>query len=220
MSTRTLGMSEEVWRYLLDVTVHEAPLLTRLREETAKLSDSGMQISPEQGRFMAFLVELLGVRRYLEVGVFTGYSSLSVALALPPEGRIVACDMSDEWTRVARRYWAEAGVAERIELELGPGVASLASLVERGARGSFDLAFFDADKESSLEYLELGLELVRKGGLLAFDNALWGGKVADPAESAASTTSLRALNAKACSDPRVSASLVPIGDGLLLARKR
>jgi len=220
MSTRTLGMSEEVWRYLLEVTVHEPPLLTRLREETAKLSDSRMQISPEQGRFMGFLVELLGVRRYLEVGVFTGYSSLSVGLSLPPDGRIVACDMSDEWTRVARRYWAEAGVAERIELKLGPGTRSLAGLVESGARGSFDLAFFDADKESSLEYFERGLELVRTGGLLAFDNALWGGKVANPAETAASTTTLRALNAKVCSDPRVSAALLPIGDGLLLARKR
>jgi caffeoyl-CoA O-methyltransferase len=213
-------MSDALWRYLVDVTVHEPPLLARLREETMKLSDSGMQISPEQGRFLAFLVELLGVRRYLEVGVFTGYSSLAVALALPADGRIVACDMSDEWTRTARRYWAEAGVAERIELKLGPGVASLAALAESGARGSFDLAFFDADKESSLEYFERGLELVRQGGLLAFDNALWGGKVADPAENADSTRSLRALNAKVCSDPRVSASLVPIGDGLLLARKR
>jgi len=220
MSTRTLGMSEEVWRYLLDVTVHEAPLLARLREETQKLADSGMQISPEQGRFMAFLVELLGVRRYLEVGVFTGYSSLSVALSLPADGRIVACDMSDEWTSVARRYWAEAGVAERIELKLGPGVESLGGLVAGGAKGSFDLAFFDADKESSLEYFERGLELVRQGGVLAFDNALWGGKVANPAETADSTLNLRALNAKACSDPRVSASLVPIGDGLLLVRKR
>ena len=220
MSTRTLGMSDDVWRYVLDVTVHEPPLLARLREETQKLSDSGMQISPEQGRFLAFLVELMGVTRYLEVGVFTGYSSLSVALALPPDGRIVACDVSEEWTRVARRYWGEAGVAGRIELELGPGVASLDALLEKGARGSFDLAFFDADKESSLDYYERGLALVREGGVLAFDNALWGGKVADPAETSASTECLRALNAKVCADPRVSASLVPIGDGLLLARKR
>lgn len=220
MSTRTLGMSEDVWRYVLDVTVHEPPLLARLREETQKLSDSSMQISPEQGRFLGFLVELLGVKRYLEVGVFTGYSSLSVALALPPNGSIVACDVSDEWTRVARRYWDEAGVAGRIELKLGPGVASLGALLEGGARGSFDLAFFDADKESSIEYYERGLELVRQGGVLAFDNALWGGKVANPAECAPSTEALRALNAKVCADPRVSATLVPIGDGLLLARKR
>jgi len=213
-------MTEDVWRYLVDVTVNEPPLLARLRAETARLSDSGMQISPEQGRFLAFLVELLGVRRYLEVGVFTGYSSLSVALALPPEGRIVACDVSDEWTRVARRYWAEAGVESRVELKLGPGAVSLGALRDSGAQGSFDLAFFDADKESSLQYFELGLELVRPGGLLAFDNALWGGKVANPAERSASTEALRELNAKVCADPRVSASLVPIGDGLLLARKR
>jgi len=220
LSSRTLGLSDDVWRYLVDVTVQEPPLLTRLREETARLSNSGMQISPEQGRFLAFLVELLGVRRYLEVGVFTGYSSLSVALALPSDGRIVACDVSDEWTRVARRYWAEAGVESRIQLELGPGATTLAALRDGGAGGSFDFAFFDADKESSVAYFELGLELVRQGGVLAFDNALWGGKVANPADRSASTESLRALNAKVCADPRVSATLVPIGDGLLLARKR
>jgi predicted O-methyltransferase YrrM len=213
-------MTEDVWRYLVDVTVHEPPLLARLRDETARLSDSDMQISPEQGRFLAFLVELIGVRRYLEVGVFTGYSSLAVALALPSDGRIVACDTSDEWTRVARRYWAEAGVESRVELKLGPGAATLQALRDAGAGGSFDLAFFDADKESSLAYFELGLELVRQGGVLAFDNALWGGKVANPAERSASTQSLRELNAKVCADPRVSATLVPIGDGLLLARKR
>lgn len=220
MSTRTLGMSEDVWRYLVDVTVNEPPLLSRLRAETAQLSDSGMQISPEQGRFLAFLVELTSVRRYLEVGVFTGYSSLSVALALPPDGHIVACDVSDEWTRVARRYWAEAGVEPRVELKLGPGAATLRALLAEGARGSFDLAFFDADKESSPDYYELGLELVRQGGVVAFDNALWDGSVADPANTKASTQSIRAVNARACSDARVSATLVPIGDGLLLARKR
>jgi len=219
MSTHTLGMSDEVWRYLLEVTVHEHPLLARLRSETASLSNSGMQISPEQGRFLRFLVEVLGVRRYLEVGVFTGYSSLSVALSLPDEGRIVACDVSDEYTRVARRYWAEAGVEHKVELKLGPGTRSLAALVAT-SRGGFDFAFFDADKESSLEYFERGLELVREGGVLAFDNALWDGSVADPKNTKPSTVALRELNAKVCSDPRVSASLVPIGDGLLLARKR
>jgi predicted O-methyltransferase YrrM len=220
MSARSLGLSDELWRYLLEVTVREPPPLRRLRDETAQLAEAGMQISPEQGRFLAFLVELLGVRRYLEVGVFTGYSSLSVALALPADGRIVACDRSDQWTRVARRYWAEAGVASKVELRLGAGVDTLGALVAAGAAGSFDLAFFDADKESSLVYYERGLELVRQGGLLAFDNALWDGRVANPNDSSASTTSLRELNASVCSDPRVSATLVPIGDGLLLARKR
>jgi predicted O-methyltransferase YrrM len=220
MSTHSIGLKDEVWRYLLDVTVHEAPLLARLRAETAQLAEANMQISPEQGRFMSFLVELLGVKRYLEVGVFTGYSSLSVALALPAEGRIVACDVSDQWTSVARRYWAEAGVADKVELKLGAGVDTLASLVAAGERGRFDLAFFDADKESSLTYYEQAMELVRQGGVIAFDNALWDGRVADPKDKSASTTAIREVNARVCSDPRVSATLVPIGDGLLLARKR
>jgi caffeoyl-CoA O-methyltransferase len=220
MSARSIGLSEELWRYLVEVTVHEPAILGRLREETAKLAEAGMQISPEQGRFLAFMVELLGVRRYLEVGVFTGYSSLAVALALPADGRIVACDTSDEWTRVARRYWAEAGVAQKLELKLGPGADSLAALIAAGEGGKFDFAFFDADKESSLTYYERGLALVRQGGVLGFDNALWDGRVAKPSDTAASTESLRALNARVCSDARVSATLLPIGDGLLLARKR
>jgi len=220
MSARSIGLSDELWRYLLDVTVHEQPILGRLRDETAKLAEANMQISPEQGRFLAFLIEVLGVRRYLEVGVFTGYSSLSVALALPADGRIVACDRNDEWTRVARRYWAEAGVASKIELKLGNGVETLGALLESGARGSFDFAFFDADKESSVTYYERGLELVRQGGVLAFDNALWDGRVAQASDTSESTRSLRALNERVCSDPRVTATLVPIGDGVLLARKR
>jgi predicted O-methyltransferase YrrM len=220
MSSRTHGLSDELWRYLVDVTVHEPPLLARLREETGSLPNAGMQISPEQGRFMAFLVELVGVKRYLEVGVFTGYSSLSVALTLPVDGRIVACDRSDEWTRIARRYWREAGVEEKIELRLGDGVGALDTLIAEKAGESFDLAFIDADKENNLEYYERALALVRRGGIVAFDNALWGGRVADPAEQAPSTVAVRAVNARACSDPRVSATLVPIGDGLLLARKR
>jgi caffeoyl-CoA O-methyltransferase len=220
MSARSIGLNDELWRYLVDVTVHEPPILGRLRAETAKLSEAGMQISPEQGRFMALLVEMLGVRRYLEVGVFTGYSSLSVALALPPDGRVVACDVSDEWTSVARRYWAEAGVAQKIELKLGQGVETLGALLSSGEAGKFDFAFFDADKESSVAYFERGLELVRTGGVLAFDNALWDGRVAKASDTAASTQAIRALNQRVCSDPRVSASLVPIGDGVLLARKR
>jgi predicted O-methyltransferase YrrM len=220
MSARTHGISEELWRYLVDVTVREPPLLTRLREETAALPEAGMQISPEQGRFMAFLIELTGAQRYLEVGVFTGYSSLSVALALPANGRIVACDRSDEWTRIARRYWAEAGVADKIELRLGPAVQTLDALLAGGAAGSFDLAFVDADKETNLEYYERCLSLVRQGGVVAFDNALWGGRVVDTSDVSASTAGVRAVNARVCSDPRVSATLVPIGDGLLLARKR
>jgi predicted O-methyltransferase YrrM len=219
MSSRSIGLDDQLWRYLLEVNVREAPILARLREETSRLAEAEMQISPEQGRFMAFLVELTGVRRYLEVGVFTGYSSLSVALALPPDGRIVACDTSETWTNVARRYYREAGVEGKIELRLGRALDTLALLASR-AEGEFDLAFFDADKEPCLEYYERGLALLRPGGVIAFDNALWGGAVARPSEGSASTLALRALNERVSSDPRVSASLVPIGDGLLLARKR
>jgi caffeoyl-CoA O-methyltransferase len=220
LSTRTHGIDERLWRYLVDVTVQEPPLLASLREETARLPQAGMQISPEQGRFMAFLVELVGARRYLEVGVFTGYSSLAVALALPADGRVVACDRNEEWTRIARRYWRAAGVEDKIELRIGHALETLDALTASGAAGSFDFAFFDADKEGSLEYYERGVELVRQGGVIAFDNAIWDGRVADPDDRAASTLGVRALNARVCSDARVSATLVPIGDGLLLARKR
>jgi caffeoyl-CoA O-methyltransferase len=202
------------------VSVREPPLLARLREETQRLPSGGMQISPEQGRFMAFLVELVGVRRYLEVGVFTGYSSLAVALAMPADGRIVACDRSEEWTSVARRYWREAGVSEKIDLRIGFALDTLDELLEGGARGTFDFAFVDADKEGALEYYERGLELLRRGGLFAFDNALWAGRVADPKNDEPSTLGVRALNSRVSNDPRVSATLVPIGDGLLLATKR
>jgi caffeoyl-CoA O-methyltransferase len=219
MSARTLGLSDQLWRYLVEVTVREPPVLESLRLETQAMPNGGMQISPEQGRFMAFLVELIGVRRYLEVGVFTGYSSLSVALAMPPEGRVVACDRSEEWTRVARRYWQEAGVGDKVDLRIGPALDTLDALIEKG-EGGFDMAFFDADKEGSLEYYERGLALVRQGGVVAFDNTLWAGRVADPADGSEGTRAIRALNTRASGDLRVTATLVPIGDGLLLARKR
>jgi caffeoyl-CoA O-methyltransferase len=220
MSATTLAVTDAIRDYLLAVTVREPPLLARLREETQRMPSGGMQISPEQGRFMAFLTELIGAKRYLEVGVFTGYSSLSVALAMPPDGRVVACDRSEEWTQVARRYWREAGVLDKIELRLGFALDTLDGLLESGARGTFDFVFVDADKESALEYYERGLELLRKGGLFAFDNALWAGRVADPKNDEPSTLGVRALNQRASNDPRVSATLVPIGDGLLLATKR
>jgi predicted O-methyltransferase YrrM len=220
MSATTLAMTDAIREYLLAVSVRESPLLARLREETQRLPSGGMQISPEQGRFMAFLVELVGVRRYLEVGVFTGYSSLAVALAMPADGRIVACDRSEEWTSVARRYWSEAGVAEKVDLRIGFALDTLDELLEGGARGTFDFVFIDADKESALEYYERGLELLRRGGLFAFDNALWAGRVADPKNDEPSTLGVRALNSRVSNDPRVSATLVPIGDGLLLATKR
>jgi caffeoyl-CoA O-methyltransferase len=220
MSATTLTLTDAIRDYLVAVTVHEPPLLARLRDETQRMPSGGMQISPEQGRFMAFLVELLGVRRYLEVGVFTGYSSLAVALSMPPDGRIVACDRSEEWTSVARRYWQEAGVSDKVDLRIGFALDTLDELLEKGARSSFDFVFIDADKEGALEYYERGLELLRKGGLFAFDNALWAGRVADPMNNEPSTLGVRALNQRASNDPRVSSTLVPIGDGLLLATKR
>ena len=219
MSSRSLGLSPELYDYLY-ASVREPEVLRELREETAKMPNSGMQISPEQGRFMAFLVECLGARRCVEVGTFTGYSALSVALALPPEGRLIACDVSEEWTTIARRYWDRAGVTGKIELRLGPGVATLDQLLAAGQANSFDFAFIDADKGAYPTYYERCLSLLRSGGVIAVDNALWGGKVADPTAKDADTTAIRELNARAAADPRVTASLVPIGDGLLLARKR
>ncbi len=219
MSTHTITIDDRLHAYLLG-TVREPPVLARLREETAKLPEGGMQISPEQGQLMAFLVETLGVRRALEIGVFTGYSSTRVALALPQDGHLVACDVSDEWTSVARRYWREAGVEKRIELRLGPALSTLDALLAEGAAASFDFAFVDADKENYPPYYEKCLALVRTGGVIAFDNTLWSGRVANPEDRSETTVAIRALNKTLAADPRVSASLVPIGDGLFLARKR
>jgi predicted O-methyltransferase YrrM len=220
MSAKTIPVTEAIWQYLIDVTVREPAVLGKLRDETSRMPSGGMQISPEQGQFMALLVELIGARRAIEVGVFTGYSSLRVALALPADGRIVACDVNEEYTSVARRYWREAGVEGKIELRLGPALATLNALVAQGERGTFDFAFIDADKANYGGYYERCLELVRPGGLVAVDNTLWSGAVADPNKQDADTRAIRELNAKVADDPRVSSSLVPIGDGLLLARKR
>jgi caffeoyl-CoA O-methyltransferase len=219
VSTRTLGISDTLHEYLLGALTREPPVLARLREETSKLAYAGMQISPEQGRFMQWLVGLVGARRCLEVGVFTGYSSLSVGLALPDDGRVVACDVSDEWTRVARRYWAEAGIAHKFELRLGPALTTLDALAAAGELSTFDFAFIDADKDNYRAYYERCLGLLRPGGVLAVDNALWSGKVADPTVTDKDTSAIRELNAHAVSDPRVSASMITIGDGLLVARK-
>ncbi|HEX4474762.1 MAG TPA: class I SAM-dependent methyltransferase [Polyangiaceae bacterium] len=219
MSRRTIQIDDRLYDYLLEVSVREPPVLAKLREETAKHAFGGMQISPEQGQFMRLFVEVLGVRRALEVGVFTGYSSTSVALAMPPDGKLVACDLSDEFTQVARRYWKEAGVADKIELRLGPGVETLNALITSGASGTFDFAFVDADKENYVRYYEQCLKLVRVGGVIAFDNVLWDGRVADPSDLAESTMSIRALNDCIARDDRVFPSMLSIGDGLTLARR-
>jgi len=220
MSLSTIVMTDALHRYLFDTTVREPESLARLRAETAALPSAGMQISPEQGQLMRLLVELCGARRALEVGVFTGYSSTVVALALPADGKLVACDVSEEWTQIARRYWREAGVEDKIELHVRPAVGTLDALLARGEAASFDFAFIDADKENYDAYYERCLQLLRQGGLLAVDNALWSGAVADPANQTASTQAIRALNRKIAGDARVTGSLLPIGDGLYLARKR
>lgn len=220
MSARTLKLDDSLLAYLVSDTLREPPILRELREETSKLPQANLQIAPEQGQLMALLVELMGARRALEIGVFTGYSALTVALAMPGDGSLVACDVSDEWTAVARRYWERAGVAGRISLELRPALDTLAALLAQGAAGTFDFAFIDADKANYGLYYEHTLALLRPGGLLAVDNALWNGKVADLSVIDEDTTSIRELNERAHHDPRVTTSLVPIGDGLLLARKR
>ena len=220
MSNRTIDLTDTLYDYLLSVSLRETDLQRRLREETATLSMARMQISPEQGQFMALIARLTGARRCLEVGVFTGYSSLAVALALPQDGRIVACDVSEEWTSVARRYWAAAGVADRIDLRLAPAIDTLDALIEAGGAGTYDLAFIDADKPAYLAYYERVLVLLRPGGLVMTDNTLWSGRVADPEVGDADTVALRHYNEYLHRDSRVDLSLVPIGDGLTLARKR
>lgn len=220
MSNKSIQLDNRLYDYLLSVSLREPEVLRQLREETASHPYGGMQIAPEQGQFMAMLVDLIGARRVLEIGVFTGYSSTRMALALPPEGRLMALDLSVEYTEIARRYWQLAGVADKIELRLGPALASLDRLIEDGASGSFDLAFIDADKGHYDAYYERSLRLLRPGGLLLIDNVLWGGKVADPAVDDADTQAIRALNQKIHADDRVTAVLLPVADGLTVARKR
>lgn len=219
MSNRTITIDDRLYAYLLGVSLREPDVLARLRAETMELPRAGMQISPEQGQFMALLVKLMGARVVLEIGTFTGYSALAVALALPADGRLVACDVSEEWTATARRYWKEAGVDARIELRLAPALQTLHDLLEAGSAGSFDLIFIDADKGNYLAYYEAGLDLLRPGGLIAVDNTLWDGRVADAAVDDDDTQAIRAFNAALRDDARVDLSLVPIGDGLTLARK-
>jgi len=220
MTNRSISLTDSLYEYLLSVSLREPDLLRRLREETAALPNARMQIAPEQGQFMALMVQLTGARHCLEVGVFTGYSSLAVALALPDGGRIVACDVSEEWTTVARRYWSAAGVAHKIDLRLAPALETLEGLLAAGEAGSYDFAFLDADKENYLRYYELALELVRPGGLIVADNTLWSGRVIDLSNDEAATVALRRFNEQLHRDRRVDLSLVPIGDGLTLARKR
>ena len=221
MSRDQLSPTDKLEAYIRDVSVREPEILTRLRAETATIKHAAMQISPEQGQFMALLVETIGARRCLEVGVFTGYSSLVVALALPQDGRLIACDVSEDYTSVARRYWAEAGVAHKIDLRIAPAVETLDRLLEGGQAGSVDYAFIAADKTNYDNYYERALKLLRPGGIVAIDNVLWGGSVIKTEKDKdANTLAIRALNQKIKADNRVTISLLTIGDGLTIARKR
>ena len=219
MANKTLSLSNALYAYLVEHSVREPEILQRLRAETARDSMSMMQISPEQGQFMQLLVRLMGAKNCLEVGVFTGYSSLAVALVLPANGHIVACDVSEKWTRIARKYWIEAGVAAKIDLRIAPALATLDELITSGNAGSFDFAFIDADKINYLAYYERALTLVRSGGLIAVDNTLWGGQVIDKKSKSVETQAIRQFNDQLSSDSRVHISLLPIGDGLTLALK-
>ena len=218
MAHRSL-LPQAVDDYLRTVVARESPLLQRLRAETAKLPLGGMQIGADQGVFLAFLARLIGARNAIEIGTFTGYSAIAVAGALAPGGRLVCCDVNEEWTAIARRYWAEAGLSDRIELHLRPAKETLAELERKHGAGSFDFAFIDADKTGYDTYYEACLGLLRPGGLIAIDNVLWSGTVADPAKVDADTEALRALNVKIRDDRRVDACLVALGDGVMLARK-
>lgn len=219
MGKQTLGLEQHIYDYLHSVSLREPEILQQLRHETDQQPLSQMQISPEQGQFMALLVQLMGAKKTLEVGVFTGYSSLIVALALPPSGKVVACDVSEEYTAIARRYWQLAGVADKIDLHIASAMDTLDRLLADGEAETFDFAFIDADKSSYDGYYERALQLVRPGGLIAIDNVLWSGRVADPKVQDNRTKTIRALNQKLHQDSRITLSLVPIADGLTLALK-
>jgi predicted O-methyltransferase YrrM len=220
MSKGSIGLSDELNAYLVEVGAREPEVLARLREETAVMPQAGMQIAVEQGALLGLLVKLLDARQVLEIGTFTGYSSTAMALVLPPDGRIVCCDVSEEFTAVARRTWAAAGVEDRVELRLAPALETLEALLAADGAGSFDLAFIDADKTNYRGYVEAALLLVRAGGLIAIDNVLWSGRVIDPAVTDEDTQAIRDLNDALASDERVDIAMVPIADGLTLLRVR
>ena len=220
MTNRSLNLDDALYQYLLDVSLRESPLLKRLREETAQLPIARWQIAPEQGQFMALLVHISGARKILEIGTFTGYSALCMAQAMPADGRLICCDLPGEYNAIAERYWHEAGVAERIDLRLAPALETLSALERGGQSESFDLIFIDADKANYRVYLEHALVLVRQGGLILFDNVLWSGRVLEQSPESADTRAIQALNRGLLRDSRIDLSLLPLGDGLTLCRKR
>tara|TARA_Y100001970_G_scaffold39728_1_gene48957 strand:- start:10174 stop:10836 length:663 start_codon:yes stop_codon:yes gene_type:complete len=217
MSTGILNLTNELRDYLWEKGMKEHPVLGELREETAKLPESMMQICPEQGALMSNLVRLMSAKKTIEIGTFTGYSALAVALALPEDGKIVACDISEEWTTIGRKKWEQAGVADKIDLRIGAALETLQELIDEGLEGSFDFAFIDADKANYLDYYKMCLKLVKKGGVVAIDNVLWSGSVINPDINDVDTVAIRELNEFLAQDERVSLSMVPVGDGLTLA---
>ena len=220
MSRNSINLTDEVYDYLKSVSLREHPTLQQLREETATHKSAMMQISPEQGQFMALLIKMLGAKRVIELGVFTGYSSLCMAMALPADGQLIACDINEDYTNIAKRYWQQANVSDKIDLRLAPGLETLEALLSDGEAGKFDFIFIDAVKEEYKEYYEHGLELIRPGGLIGIDNVLWSGSVADPANQDSDTVAIREFNEHLHRDQRVDISMLPVGDGLTLARKR
>lgn len=219
MSKRTLNLSDKLYDYILEISLREDPLLAELRAETNRMPEAAMQISPDQGQFMSLLTRLIGAKRVIEIGTFTGYSALCFAQALPDDGQVVCCDISEDFTAIARRYWQRAGLSKKIELRLAPADETIDALLSEGAASSFDLAFIDADKENYERYFEGCLALLRPGGVILVDNVLWGGSVIDPAVDDADTKAIRALNRKLARHSEIELSLLPIGDGLTLARK-
>lgn len=220
MSNQTLGFNDQLHQYLLSISVHEAEILTQLRQETAQLPMSQMQIAPEQGQFMSFLIKLIGVKKALEIGVFTGYSSLITAMALPEDGKLIACDLDEKYTAIARQYWQKAGVDHKITLHLAPALETLDQLLAQGEAETFDFIFIDADKRNYPNYYEKSLKLLKKGGLIAVDNVLWSGKVADRDIQDKQTQAIRDFNNQIYQDDRVIITLIPIADGLTLAIKK
>ncbi|MFZ5534514.1 MAG: O-methyltransferase [Pseudomonadota bacterium] len=220
MSRKTLTMDDRLSAYLCQFGVREPDIARALREETAGMPESNMQIAPEQGQFLDFLIRAIGARRTLEIGVYTGYSALITALALPEDGELIACDINAQWTATAQRYWQQADVSNRIRLHLRPALETLRELIDSGESGQFDFAFIDADKTGYAAYFEACLDLLRPGGIIAVDNILWSGRVADPAATDDDTVALRAFNAQVSVDSRVDLCLLPLADGLTLARKK
>lgn len=220
MSPKTIGLAQDLHDYMMSVSLRESAPFRQLREETSKLEYSMMQTAPEQGQLMRMLVQLMGARRAIEVGTFTGYSAMCVASGLPDDGELIACDIKDEWVDIGRKYWKEAGLADKIEVRIAPALDTLDALLEDGQAGTFDFAYIDADKENYVNYYERCLELLRIGGLVGIDNTLWGGSVIDESNQEESTVAIREFNEHVAGDERVDLTLVPVGDGLTLARKR